>query len=58
MGTDYTTLCGPRRVADGTGTECEKSRPLKCRDACKDSRRRDKGNVAFSGVFKIRSVNG
>jgi len=59
MGTGYTTLRGPRGAADGTGTESEKSRPVKSREACKDSgrRRRDKGDIAFARVFKIRSVN-
>ena len=57
MGTGYTTLRGPRRVADGTGTEPEKSRPIKNGEACTESRCRDKGNFAFTRVFKIRSVN-
>jgi hypothetical protein len=56
MGTGYTTLRGARGAADGSGTESEKSRPIKSREACKDSGRRDKGDVAFARVFKIRSV--
>ncbi len=57
MGTGYTTLRGPRRAADGRATESEKSRPIKSCDTCQASRRRDKGDYAFSRVFKIRSVN-
>lgn len=56
MGTGYTTLRGPRRAVD-VGTESIKSRPGRSGETCTESRCREKGNFAFSRVFKIRSVD-
>jgi len=57
MGTGYTTLRASRRGAEEAETETEsKARPVKRGDACKDARHRDRGDVAFARIFKIRSV--
>ena len=57
MGTGYTTLRPSRRGAAKVETGADnKARPVKRADACDNSRRRDRGDVAFTRIFEIRSV--
>jgi hypothetical protein len=57
MGTGYTTLRPSRRGAGKDETETESdARALKANDACRHVARRDRGDVAFSQIFRIRSI--